>query len=146
MLGSVRRQVSWGGGRGWGAGNLGRRQRKEYPTAHALIRPQRQHWDIAVIKTPAQSEAEPGEPGYDYLKLAAVVEFGMNETEEHLRDDLARFCHERANVEQGFMLHLYRLSEGPALFSGRDWPAASSRILSVGEVQEVAKEVISCPH
>lgn len=115
---------------------------KEYPTAHALIKPRRQHWDIAVIKTPPESSAEIKQPSYDFLRLAAVVEFGMNETEGHLRDDLARLCHERANVDQGFIIHLYRLSEGHSRFSGRDWSARSSQILKAEEVAKVAQEVI----
>ena len=51
---------------------------KEYPTAGNLSKPQRQHWDIAIIKSPAES-APDKKPSYDYLKLKAVVEFGMNE-------------------------------------------------------------------
>lgn len=56
---------------------------KEYPTASNLGKPQRQHWDIAVLSTPPESVMI-GANSYDYLRLAAVIEFGMNETEEHL--------------------------------------------------------------
>jgi hypothetical protein len=41
---------------------------KEYPTASNLGKPQRQHWDIAIIKSPAESVPEK-KPSYDYLKL-----------------------------------------------------------------------------
>jgi hypothetical protein len=48
---------------------------KEYPTAGNLGKPQRQHWDIAVIQTPPEGIGT--EPQvYDYLKLTAAVEFG----------------------------------------------------------------------
>ncbi|HEX7974139.1 MAG TPA: hypothetical protein VF498_07010, partial [Anaerolineales bacterium] len=41
---------------------------KEYPTAANLSKPQRQHWDIAIIKNPPESRAT--KLSYDYLKLA----------------------------------------------------------------------------
>jgi len=112
---------------------------KEYPSAHPLGKPKRQGWDIALIKTPPESSAGTGKPAYDYLRLAAVVEFGLNEAVENLEDDLQRLCHDAANVDHGFLVHLYRLSESGSLFSGRDWPANSARILSVDEVADVAK-------
>src|SRR3990172_10326972 len=62
---------------------------KEYPTAGNLGKPQRQHWDIAIIKAPAESAPEK-KPTYDYLKLEAIVEFGMNEAKAHLEDDIKR--------------------------------------------------------
>jgi len=92
---------------------------KEYPTADPLGESQRQHWDISAIKSPPEC-AEGKEPSYDYLKLAAVVEFGMNAKEEHLRKDIKRLCHPNANLEQGFIIHLYRLSEQGAKISNRD--------------------------
>ena len=109
---------------------------KEYPTARKLDKPRRQHWDIAVIKSPPQSLVG-GPAAYDYLKLAAVVEFGMNETEEHLTDDIERLCHRDANLEHRFAVHLYRLSEPGAKFSGRDWSSNSPRILSKEHVAKL---------
>jgi len=44
--------------------------RKKYPTAGLLDKPQRQHWDIAMIKTPPERLAS---------GLAAMVELGLNE-------------------------------------------------------------------
>jgi len=112
---------------------------KEYPSAHPLGKPRRQGWDIALIKTPLESNARAGKPAYDYLRLVAVVEFGMNETVEHLRDDLERLSHEAASVDRGFIVHLYRLSEPGAPFSGRDWSVNSSQILALEDVVEVAR-------
>jgi hypothetical protein len=112
---------------------------KEYPTARPLGKPRRQNWDIAVIKTPPESL--PGsQPSYDYLRLAAVVELGMNEAQEHLKDDLFRLCHPDANLENGFIVHLYRIS-GPKgqKISGRDWSPSSTRILTCEQVAELAK-------
>jgi hypothetical protein len=112
---------------------------KEYPTAGPLGKPRRQNWDIAVIKTPPESL--PGSQlSYDYLRLAAVVELGMNEAKEHFEDDLSRLCHPDANVENGFIIHLYRIS-GPKAqrISGRDWSPNSTHILACEQVVELVK-------
>jgi hypothetical protein len=116
---------------------------KEYPTAGRLGKPQRQHWDIAVIKTPSSSLLAGESLSYDYLRLAAVVEFGMNEAEEHLVDDIRRICHAQANLELGIIVHLYRLSTPGARISNRDWSPNSPRILSKEEVLKliVGKQV-----
>jgi len=110
---------------------------KEYPTAGKLGKPKRQHWDIAILKSPPESCIEGGS-SYDYLKLFAVVEFGMNGSAEHLNDDIARLCHKDANLEHGFIVHLYRLSKSGALFSGRDWGSSSPRILTLEDVQSLS--------
>src|SRR6266508_1418455 len=47
---------------------------KEYPTAHNLGKSQRQHWDISLVKTPVNAPQRPC--CFDYLPLAAVLEFG----------------------------------------------------------------------
>jgi hypothetical protein len=122
----------------WGDHNVGVIQ-KEYPTAGNLGKPQRQHWDIAVIKTPPESIIEGMTGSYDYLKLAAVVEFGMNESREHLVDDIERLSHPAANLEYGAVVHLYRLSKPGALVSHRDWSTSSKRILSVEAVAELVE-------
>ena len=111
---------------------------KEYPTAGNLGKPRRQHWDIAVLKTPPESLMT--ESAYDYLELAAVIEFGMNARKKHLVEDLRRLCRTDANLSQGFIVHLYRLSKPGALFSKRDWTAGSKRILSPQEVAELAAD------
>ena len=111
---------------------------KEYPTAGKLGKPQRQHWDIAVLKSPPESIVE-GAGSYDYLKLFAVIEFGMNEAEEHLKDDVERLYHPEANLEHAFIVHLYRLSESSNLFSSRDWSPKSPRIVSLDQAKELSK-------
>ncbi len=103
---------------------------KEYPTAHHLGKPRRQHWDVALLKTPLES----ANCSYDYLRLSAVVEFGLNEMETHLADDVARLCHCGANVEHRYVVHLYRLSAPGKQFSGRDWSAKARKILSAEDV------------
>ena len=112
---------------------------KEYPTAGDLGKPRRQHWDIAIIKTPPQSTGKDKITFYDYLRLAAVLEFGMNEAEVHVLDDIERVCHADANVEQGYIVHLYRLSKSGARLSGRDWAADSKRIVSKERVVEMSR-------
>ena len=108
---------------------------KEYPTAGKLGKPQRQHWDIAILKAPPESVGT--KSSYDYLKLFAAVEFGMNEAEKHLKEDIRRLCHDDANVEHRFIVHLYRLSESGNPFSGRDWSPKSPRILTVEKALEL---------
>ena len=103
---------------------------KEYPTAHDLGKPRRQHWDVALLKTPLESVKD----AYDYLRLAAVVEFGLNATEEHLADDVERLCHAGANLERRYVVHLYRLSVPGNRFSGRDWSAKARKLLSTEDV------------
>jgi len=95
---------------------------KEYPTAAKLDKPRRQHWDIAVLQDDAIQ--------YDYIKLLAAIEFGMNEAEEHLVEDIRRLEHPESNVENKFVVHLYRLSQSGQQFSGRDWSPGSSQINS----------------
>jgi len=111
---------------------------KEYPTAGHLDRSRRQNWDIAVIKAPPQSIKK--QHSYDYLRLAAVIEFGLNEPKEHLISDIERISHADANVDQGFIVHLYRLSEPGAQVSGRDWSSNSHRILSIERVANLVAE------
>ncbi len=108
---------------------------KEYSTAGNLGKSKRQHWDIAVIQTPPQSIKE--SKSYDYLKLAAVVEFGMNANKEHLIGDIERLCHTDANLAQGFIVHLYRLSKSDALFSGRD-KSSNSALLTKEDASELS--------
>ncbi len=110
---------------------------KEYSTAGKLGRIKRQHWDIAVIKTPAEG-IEAKSPPYDYLKLAAVVEFGMNATLQHLEGDVDRLIHREANVLHGFIIHLHRLSKSSTQFSNRDWSPNSTRILTSEKVAEIS--------
>lgn len=108
---------------------------KEYPTAANLEKSKRQHWDIAILKEPVLTSLIPLQD-YDHLPLFAVVEFGMNETEEHLKEDIRRLCHKNSNVEHQFIVHLYRLSESGNLFSHRDWTSKSPRICKKNRVQE----------
>jgi hypothetical protein len=111
---------------------------KEYPTAHNLGKSKRQHWDISVIKTPVIFPSRPNP--YDYLPLAAVVEFGMNCSFSHLEDDITRLCHPEANVENRFAAHLYRLSSGTNRVSGRDWAPESSILCSRESIRLVLKD------
>jgi hypothetical protein len=111
---------------------------KEYPTADTLGKPQRQHWDVAVVKSPPES-SHSGPGSYDYLKLYAVVEFGMNASMEHLKDDIERLSHVDSNVDHSFIVHLYRLSQSGSLFSNRDWSSKSKQILSPDDILELPR-------
>jgi hypothetical protein len=110
---------------------------KEYPTAANLGKSQRQHWDVAVLSVPPTSRAI-GAKTYDYLKLLAAIEFGMNEAKKHLVDDIERLDHADANVVQGFIVHLYRLSNAKLRFSGRDWSHNAACILTPEQVGDLS--------
>ena len=110
---------------------------KEYPTAGKLGKPQRQHWDIAILNSTQESKYD-NASSYDYLKLFAAIEFGMNEAREHLEDDIRRLSHNESNVEHGFIVHLYRLSESGNRFSHRDWSSKSPRIMSKGDIRQLS--------
>jgi hypothetical protein len=101
---------------------------KEYPTATDLGKSKRQHWDIALLKTPLSSHAA-GPRAYDRLRLQAAIEFGMNESESHIEDDINRLAHPHANMDYGFIIHLHRLSDHKSSFSGRDWSHKSHRLV-----------------
>lgn len=104
---------------------------KEYPTAGNLGKPRRQHWDIAVIGTPPAGLLPEEAPGsYDYLRLAAAVEFGLNADRAHLQDDIERLSHPDANLEHGLVVHLYRLSTPGARLSNRDGSPLSKQLLT----------------
>lgn len=100
---------------------------KEYPTADVLSKSRRQHWDVSVLMDPPKCLAAK-QPSYDYLRLAAVVEFGLNAEQDHLQDDIQRLTHANSNVEQGYFVHLYRLTAPGAKRSGRDWSNRSAQI------------------
>lgn len=93
---------------------------KEYATACNLGKSKRQHWDVAVLKSPILPN-EKGPTGYDYLRLEAVIEFGMNKTLVDLEDDIQRISHPDSNADNRFVVHLYRFSQPGSHFSGRDW-------------------------
>lgn len=99
---------------------------KEYPTAEDLDKPRRQNWDISLLETPLDSIKS--EHPFDYFKLAAVVEFGMNEQIAHLIDDYLRVSHPGANVDHRYVVQLYRLSTAGKQKSGRDWSPNADNI------------------
>jgi len=112
---------------------------KEYPTYRDLGKPKRQHWDVALIKDPPESRVQTEALSYDYLRLDAVFEFGLNEAQEHLIDDIERLCHLDSNADHGFLIHLYRISRGGSLFSHRDWSANSARVVSPEHIAILAQ-------
>jgi hypothetical protein len=106
---------------------------KEYPTNSKLEKSKRQHWDISVIKQPVMASTRT--PAFDYLPLTVVIEFGLNCNDTHLREDIRRLSHRDSNVDNGFIVHLYRLSNPKDKFSGRDWSAKSARLFDKQKVQ-----------
>ncbi len=110
---------------------------KEYPTAAPLGASKRQNWDISLLKTPPTSCCPKKANAFDYLHLEAVVELGMNATKEHLARDIERLNHCNANLDQGFVIHLYRLSKSKCQFSRRDWSSNSGRILDKEKVAQM---------
>ena len=91
------------------------RIQKEYPTKTDLGRSRRQNWDLAVIGDTGKEQDK-----YDELPLCCVVEFGLNATFEHLKDDVERVGHDGACVDNTYVVHLYRISEAGKKISRRD--------------------------
>ena len=65
--------------------------------SHGPGKSKRQHWDVAVL---SREHVEKGNAkgDYDVLPLLAAVEFGLNEAESHLCDDMDRLTHGGANA------------------------------------------------
>lgn len=99
---------------------------KEYPTAGTLGKSRRQNRDISLIKSPISAPCAKT-PLYDYLRLGRAIEFGLNATREHLEDDIGRLSHSDSNVENGIVVHLYRLSEDK---SNRDLSPNTGQLVS----------------
>jgi len=112
---------------------------KEYCMAYSCGKPKRQHWDIAIIKSPPEIINKMF-PKYDYLALDSVVEFGLNEDEEHMDDDINRLNHPKSYVKNKFVVHLNRISKGgKKRFSKRDFSENSNKILSKDKIVEKTK-------
>ena len=109
---------------------------KEYPTASNLGKSKRQHWDIAVIESPPKNFLDKHLP-YDYLSLNSVIEFGMNNNRDHLREDIRRLSHPDSNVTNKYIIQLYRISEPK--FSNRDLSPKSKKILKLNDVKNLVK-------
>jgi len=115
---------------------------KEYPTATDLGKSRRQHWDISVIKNPPEFAFPVTPMPYDFFRLSAVVEFGLNESTDHLEDDIDRLCHSESNVQNPFLVHLYRLTNPGEQNSRRDLSNGSNRIVPI---EKAAKMTINKP-
>ncbi len=105
---------------------------KEYPTAYDLEKSRRQHWDIAYLDKEMKGIKD---PQYDYLRIHTAIEFGLNEAQEHLEEDVRRLDHKDSNIlNNKYILHLYRLSQN---YSNRDWSERSKRIIKPNDVKEI---------
>ena len=87
---------------------------KEYRAAGDLGRSRCASWDICVLASPLRSVGSGiiGTAGYDRLSIDSIVEFGLNATVDHLRDDIERLDHPGCEAEGKFIVHLQRLSDG----------------------------------
>lgn len=114
---------------------------KEYPMADPCGKSRRQNWDISIIQSPPL-HLSGKTPTYDYLTLDSVVEFGLNETEEHLRDDANRIYHPNSNVNNKFIVHLFRISDrGSKITSRRDISPKYELIISPDQIAELTKNM-----
>lgn len=139
---------------------------KEYPTEGKVGKSRRQNWDIAVINTKYKKKQESGpneawenyKPEfipktdwqnlqtststryheYDAFKLFAVIEFGLNEGIEHLKDDVDRLLNAR-NVENKYIVHLYRTA-GKSLFSLRDISPKNKKFMTKNYIDAKIKK------
>jgi hypothetical protein len=109
---------------------------KEYPTPTDLGKSQRQHWDVSIIKSPAET-ISPNSTPYDFLRLDVIVEFGMNAEPGHLAEDIRRMTHETANVDNRIAIHFYRIGEAADRLSRRDIARKSSSLLTYDQCTEL---------
>jgi len=109
---------------------------KEYRTAHNLGKSKCQHWDVAVLRDPLTASSK---PEYDHLMIEAAIEFGLNEGKKHLCEDIRRLSHPLSNVESGFAVHLYRVSES---MSKRDKNPKSRMIWPRDDLSDLKKLVV----
>lgn len=109
---------------------------KEYPTNEDLNKKRRQHWDIALLRRPNGNEK------YDHLPLMAVVEFGLNASEKHLREDIRRVSHTKANVIKKFIVHLYRISRAGGKISRRDLSDNSKLFLKKDVIKDIVDDAV----
>lgn len=103
---------------------------KEYPTDTDLRKGKRQHWDISVIDRHGTMSRT---PFYDHMSLIATIEFGLNASPEHLREDIRRMD-EDMNSKAGYAVHLFRLSNG---YSGRDRKPSSGYFKTPEEIKDI---------
>ena len=83
---------------------------KEYRTATDFGESKKSHWDIAVLDKNAKNFTKHKYNNYDDLKLLTAIEFGLNATKAHLIRDIYRLCHACANLTNGIVIHLQRIS------------------------------------
>jgi len=112
---------------------------KEYAMADPCGKSKRQHWDISIIQSPPSNQCGLS-PSYDYLTLDSAVEFGLNENEKHLLDDINRLYHPKSNVNNRFVVHLYRISgRGSKKASNRDLSPKSAILRTKEEIAKLNK-------
>lgn len=109
---------------------------KGYRAPGDLGRATAQHWDVAVLKRPLEPTAG-HRSGYDSLRTAAVVEFGMNAGADRLKDCIARLSHPSVQGQAKYIVHLYRLSSPGRRVSARDLTPKSAQVAKVQEAQSL---------
>jgi hypothetical protein len=81
-----------------------------------------------------------GKNPYDHLKLAAVVEFGLNYGKEHVRGDIQRLAHADSNVGLRLAANLYRFTTAADRFCGRDWSPKARSICNRADLLDMLQE------
>jgi len=109
---------------------------KEYSMAHRQGESKRAHWDIAILE---DTQASDKGNWYDFLKLNSVVEFGLNESIDHLERDVKRLSHQESGVKHGFVVHLHRYSRA---VTRRDWVRKHGRTKMQIEVQDEIQSIL----
>jgi len=106
---------------------------KEYPMVDKQGGSKRAHWDIAVlddVQTPDRQR------WYDTLTLNSAIEFGLNESIDHLRRDVQRLSHENSGMKRGYIIHLHRFSRS---VTRRDWIREHARAASRASIDSILR-------
>jgi hypothetical protein len=106
---------------------------KEYPMVDKQGRSKRAHWDIAVLDDVQTSDRL---RWYDTLRLNSAIEFGLNESIDHLRRDVQRLSHENSGMKRGYIIHLHRFSRS---VTRRDWIREHARAASRASIDSILR-------
>jgi len=107
---------------------------KEYPMVDKQGRSKRAHWDIAVLDDVQTSNRQ---RWYDTLGLNSAIEFGLNESIDHLRRDVQRLSHEESGMKRGYIVHLHRFSR---FVTRRDWIRKHARAATTASIDSILRK------
>ena len=81
---------------------------KEYRTSGDLGKSRCANWDVSVLNLPltVSDRFSENECAFDHLNLNCIIEFGLNESIDHLQDDIDRLSHGQCIANGKYIVHL----------------------------------------